>query len=122
MKYRDSSRSAFAPRVSELPTVTSTVLKNATADVFDQVAAAGAVAITRHDRPRAVLMTYENYQRLVEPEVPGLDRLREEYQEFFERMQEPAQKEAAKRLFEATPEELGAAAVRGAQCLKSTRP
>jgi hypothetical protein len=30
-------------------------------------------------------------------------------------MQSPEQKEAAKKLFEATPEELGAAAVRAAQ-------
>lgn len=111
----NKSARGLSARVRDLPTVSATDLKNATADVFDQVAARGAVAVTRHDKPRAVLLSVEEYEELAGPELPGLDELRAECQEMLREMQSPDQKAAAERLFEATPEELGAAAVRGAQ-------
>jgi prevent-host-death family protein len=91
------------------------ILKNSTADVLDQVAVQGAVAITKHDKPRAVLLSIEHYERLTGAKSNLLNELQAEYRSVQEKMQEPAQKAAAKRLFEATPEELGAAAVWAAQ-------
>jgi len=44
-----------------------------------------------------------------------LAKLHEEYLGVLERMQEPEQKAAAERAFNATPEELGQAAVRAAR-------
>ena len=102
-------------KVEELPPVAATTLKNSTADVLDQVAARGAVAITRHDKPRAVLLSIGEYERLTGVPSDLLNELHEEYQGMLEAMQSPEQKAAAERLFEATPEELGAAAVLGAQ-------
>lgn len=103
-------------RVEELPPVTATSLKNRTADVLDQVADLGAVAITRHDKPRAVLLSLEQYRQLKgDDDEDWLAELHEEYLGVLERMQEPEQKAAAERLFEATPEELGDAALRAAQ-------
>ncbi len=109
--------SSFQPtlKVEELPPVTATALKNSTADVLDQVVTQGAVAIMRHDKPRAVLVSIEQYERMTSVENSLLNELQAEYRGMLEKMQEPEQKAAAKRLFEATPEELGAAAVRGAQ-------
>lgn len=101
-------------QVKELPPVTATSLKNRTADVLDHVAATGAVAITRHDKPRAVLLSLERYRELKGEDEDWLADMYEEYRGMLDRMQDPAQKEAAERLFEATPEELGAAAVRAA--------
>jgi len=49
----------FSPRVQELPTVTATELKHSTADVLDQVHAGKALAVARHDKPRAVLISVE---------------------------------------------------------------
>lgn len=90
------------------------MLKNSTADVLDRVAAGAAVAITRHDKPRAILVSIEHYERMAGSESNLLNELQEEYRGVLEKMQSPEQKATAKRLFQATPEELGAAAVRAA--------
>lgn len=115
MSISSSTSHRFSPRLQELPTVTATELKHSTADVLDQVSAGKAVAITRHDKPRAVLISLEQYKELTGNQSGWLDDLQTEYRGMLDRMQEPEQKAAALRLFEATPEELGAAAVRGAQ-------
>jgi prevent-host-death family protein len=103
-------------RVEEMPSVTATELKNKTADVFDLVAAKRAVAIKRHDKPRAVLLSMEEYAALTGGGEPVLlEELKARYRHILDDMQTPEHKAAVKRLFEATPEELGEAAVRGAQ-------
>lgn len=104
-----------APRVQELPTVTATELKNATADVFEQVAAKQAVAITRHEKPRAVLLSVEQYEALTGQRPDWLEQLHEEYRGMLDRMQGPEQRAIADKLFQATPQELGEAALRAAQ-------
>ena len=105
-----------APRVAEMPTISATELKNATADVFEQVAARRAVAITRHEKPRAVLLSVEQYEALTGQQNPDwLEKLHEEYRGLLDRMQGPKQRAAAEKLFKATPEELGEAAVWAAQ-------
>jgi len=113
--------SSPAPRVAEMPTITATELKNATADVFEQVAARRAVAITRHDKPRAVLLSVEQYEALTGQQNPDwLEKLHEEYRGMLNRMQGPEQRAAAERAFNATPEELGEAAVWAAQQKKKS--
>jgi antitoxin Phd len=105
-----------APRVAEMPTISATELKNATADVFEQVAARRAVAITRHEKPRAVLLSVEQYEALTGRQNPDwLEKLHEEYRGLLDRMQGPEQRAAAEKLFKATPEELGEAALWAAQ-------
>jgi antitoxin Phd len=105
-----------SPRVAEMPTISATELKNATADVFEQVAARRAVAITRHDKPRAVLLSVEQYEALTGQQNPDwLEKLHEEYRGLLDRMQGPEQRAAAEKLFNATPEELGEAALWTAQ-------
>ena len=105
-----------SPRVAEMPTISATELKNATADVFEQVAARRAVAITRHDKPRAVLLSVEQYEALAGQQNPDwLEKLHEEYRGLLDRMQGPEQRAAAEKLFKATPEELGEAALWAAQ-------
>lgn len=103
------------PRLQELPTVTATQLKQSTADVLDQVSAGNPVAITRHDKARAVLLSVEQYNDLIAGESSLLAELKTEYRTMLDEMQSPEQKEAAIRAFNATSEELGAAAVKGAQ-------
>lgn len=112
-KYQPTS--PRAPRLHELPTITATELKGATAEVLERVSAGAAVAVTKHDKPRAVIVPYEDYVSWKSGQADLFDRLLEEYQGVLEDMQSPEQKAAAKRLFEATPEELGEAAVLGAK-------
>ncbi|MBJ7327664.1 MAG: type II toxin-antitoxin system Phd/YefM family antitoxin [Chthoniobacterales bacterium] len=107
--------SGMAPRVAEMPSITATELKNSTADVFEQVAARRAVAITRHDKPRAVLLSVDAYEALTGVRPAWLEDLHAEYRGMLDRMQGPEQRAAAERAFNATPEELGAAAVWAAQ-------
>ena len=110
-----------SPRVAEMPTISATELKNATADVFEQVAARRAVAITRHDKPRAVLLSVEQYEALTGQQNPDwLEKLHEEYRGMLDRMQGPEQRAAAERAFNATPEELGEAAVWASQQKKKS--
>ena len=98
-----------------VPTITATELKNSTADVFEQVAAKQAIAITRHEKPRAILLSVEQYEALAGQRPEWLEKLHEEYRGMLERMQGPEQRAAAKRAFNATPEQLGKAAVWAAQ-------
>jgi antitoxin Phd len=108
-------------RVAEMPTISATELKNATADVFEQVAARRAVAITRHDKPRAVLLSVEQYEALTGQQNPDwLEKLHEEYRGMLDRMQGPEQRAASAHAFNATPEELGEAAVWAAQQKKKS--
>lgn len=111
--YRSESQPSA--RVRELPVVTATELKNSTADVIDQLGARGAVAITRHDKPRAVLLSIAEYEALTRQEPDYMAGLMEKYRGMLDRMQGPEQRAAAERAFNATPEELGAAAVWAAQ-------
>ena len=103
------------PRVQELPTITATKLKNSTADVFEQVAAKQAIAITRHEKPRAILLSVEQYEALTGHRPEWLEKLHEEYRGMLDRMQGPEQRAGAEKLFRATPEELGQAALWAAQ-------
>ena len=109
------SPTTTVPRVQELPTITATELKNATADVFEQVAAKQAIAITRHEKPRAILLSVEQYEALAGHRPEWLEKLHEEYRGMLERMQGPEQRAGAEKLFRATPEELGQAALWAAQ-------
>jgi antitoxin Phd len=104
-----------SPRIADMPAISATELKNATADVFEKVATKRAVAITRHDKPRAVLLSVEQYEALTGQRPDWLEQLYEEYQGMLDRMQGPEQRAAADRAFNATPEELGKAAVLAAQ-------
>ena len=111
-----------APRLAEMPTISATELKNATADVFEQVAARRAVAITRHDKPRAVLLSIDQYEALTaQHNPPWLEKLHEEYGGLLDRMQGPEQRAAIEKLFKATPEELGEAALWAAQQRKRNK-
>ena len=103
-------------RVSSLAKVSATELKNSFADVFDRVSAEGAVAITRHEKARAILLSVEEFEALADPE-PEIDLtdLRKQCFQMLEEMQSPEQKAGAMKLFEATPEELGQAALEGYQ-------
>ena len=118
--YRNPSNPA--PRVAEMPAISATELKNATADVFEQVAARRAVAITRHDKPRAVLLSVEQYEALTGQQNPDwLAKLHDEYRGLLDRMQGPKQRAAAEKLFKATPEELGEAALWAARQKAKTK-
>lgn len=108
-------------RLKEMPSVTATALKNSTAEVLDRVARGHAVAITKHDKPRAVIVAYDEYVAWKSKDAEIFNTFLEEGLQMLEAMQSPEQKAAALRAFNATPGELGEAALEGARREKRRR-
>jgi prevent-host-death family protein len=98
----------------DVPTVAATRFKNEFGAVFEQAALGGAVAITKHNTPKAVLLSYAEFQALTRSTSPVLDELTEEFDELLQRMQTPKARAAMESAFDATPQELGRAAVKAA--------
>jgi len=90
-------------------------LKNEPATVIDRVVAGAAVAITRHDKPRAVLVSYEDFQQLAAAREASLGMLSSEFDRLLEAMQAPGAKKGLAAAFEASPGEIGQAAVNAAR-------
>lgn len=102
--------------LNRLPTITSSDAKNGFAALLERVLhKPQAVMITRNARPTAVMLSIETYERLIEAVPDPLAQLTAEFDALVARMQMPAAKSAVDALFTATPEQLGEAAVRGAE-------
>jgi antitoxin Phd len=117
-KEPQMSTLTFRNRLGELvdvPSVAATRLKNELGAVLEE-AARGAVAITRHDAPKAVLVSYEEFRALVSGRAQSLSELDSEFDALLERMQAPKAKKGVAAAFKASGAELGrAAAVRPAR-------
>jgi antitoxin Phd len=98
-----------------LPTVAASRFKNEFGAVFEKAVVGGAVAITKHDAPKAVLMSYAEFEALVRDRFPGLDDLASEFDALLAGMQGPTARKAMAAAFEATPAQLGQATVKGAR-------
>ena len=105
----------------DVPAVAATRLKNEFGAILEQAVRGGAVAITRHDMPRAVLVSYEEFQALVKARSPSLSDLGAEYDVLLARMQTPKAKKGMEAAFNATPAELGRAAVKAAGAAKGEK-
>jgi len=99
----------------DVPTVAATRLKNEFGSVLEQALRGGAVAITRHDTPKAVLISYEEFQALVSARSHTLSDLTAEYNVLLARMQTPKARKGMAAAFNASPAELGRAAVKAAR-------
>jgi PHD/YefM family antitoxin component YafN of YafNO toxin-antitoxin module len=71
----------------------------------------GRVIITKHQRPHAVLLAFEEYERLISSAEPNLDDLTHDFDQLLARMQTPHARAAIDTLFSMSSAELGAAAV-----------
>lgn len=94
----------------ELARVPATRFKNELAAMFEQAALGRPVAITRHDTPKAVLISYEEFRALMESRNPSLGALEAEFDALLEGMQRPAARKAMAAAFDASPEAIGRAA------------
>ena len=110
LTYRNS-----AGELVDVPAIAATRFKNELARVLEQVMRGGAVAITRHDAPKAVLLDYEEFLALTRDRTPVLNELAAEYDVLLERMQTPAARKAVANAFNVTPEQMGKAAVKAAR-------
>ena len=99
----------------DIPKVAATRFKNEFGAIFEQAALGGAVAITKHDAPKAVLISYDEFQALVRARSPGLDDLGARFDALLADMQVPKVKKGMAAAFDASPAKLGRAAVKAAR-------
>ena len=98
-----------------MPTFTATDAKNEFGRVLDIAVEKGAVAITRRDAPKAVLLSVDEFDALVSAGGRTLDTLTAEFDELLARMQTPRARKGMADAFDATPARLGKAAVAAAK-------
>lgn len=100
---------------AETASVTATDAKRDFGGVLDRVMRGGAVVITKHDTPRAVLISVDEFDALSRAGATMLDTLSEQFDAMFERMQTPKARAGMKAAFDASPKQLGKAAVAAAR-------
>jgi prevent-host-death family protein len=98
----------------DIPTIPATQAKSEFGAILDSAVAGGAVAITRHDATKAVLLSYAEFESLVKSRSTALDDLSAQFDGLLQRMQTPRARKGMKAAFNASPAELGRAAVRAA--------
>jgi antitoxin Phd len=99
----------------DVPTVAASRFKNEFGAIFEQASINGAIAITKHNTPKAVLLSYAEFEALIMASAPALDDLSKRFDDLLQRMQTPKAKAAMASAFDASPEELGRAAVKAAR-------
>ncbi len=104
----------------DMAVVAATKVKHEFGTILEKATHGGAVAITRHDVPKAVLLSYEEFVSLVKDRAPQLDDLSTEFDALLTRMQTAKAKQGMADAFKASPSQLGRAAVNAAR--KDRRP
>lgn len=98
-------------QVVEVDAFSATEAKNSFGDVLDRAMTEGMIAITRHGKPRVVVLSIEEYEARTPHVEDPLDSLRDEFDALVERMQTRAAKAAGRALFAVPPARLVRAAV-----------
>src|SRR6185369_4998107 len=94
-------------------TVAASEAKNQFGQVLESALRDGAVVITKHDAPKAVLISLEDLEAIA---ARGrLDTLAREFDAKYVHMQKPGFAKALDTAFGAAPKQLGAAAVKAAR-------
>lgn len=109
-----TSTAAASPSPA-VETVTATVAKNEFRRVLETATTRGRVVITKYRDPRAVLMSFDEYQRLLRAREPQLDTLTKEFDGLLAKMQAPRARAGTAAAFSMSSDELGAAAVAAAK-------
>ena len=71
----------------DISTVAATKVKNEFGAILEQTMHSGAVAITRHDMPKAVLLSFAEFESLVKERSRSLDDLNAEFDGLLAHMQ-----------------------------------
>jgi len=98
----------------DIPTVAATQVKNEFGAILERATHGGAVAITRHHKPKAVLISYDEFESLVKARSNTLADLSTEFDALVVRMQTPKARKGMNAAFKASSAQLGRAAVKAA--------
>jgi prevent-host-death family protein len=105
--------------MDDMPTekalVTATQAKNSFGLLLEKAIRGGVVVITKHDAPKAVLISVDQYAALSGAPEAQIDSLSAEFDSLLLRMQRPGARRAMQKAFHASPKQLGRAAVAAAR-------
>lgn len=104
-----------APEAGQVVTVSSTEAQNALGALLDRVARGSRVVVTRYNRRQAVILSAKEYDALLSEDPVDLGSLEREFDQLVARMQTPEHRGAVESLFQLSGEEIGEAAVSGAE-------
>ena len=101
--------------VVEADRLSATQAKNELGSVLEKVIRGGRVVITKHDVPKAILISVDEFTTLSRDAEMKLDKLGSEFDAALERMQSLKTRVGMKTAFDASPARLGKAAVKAAR-------
>jgi antitoxin Phd len=99
----------------EASSVTATDAKKQFGRVLEMVLRGGAVVITKHDAPKAILLSVDEFNALTRATETKLDSLSADFDAMLARMQTPRARSGMQAAFGASPRALGRAAVTAAR-------
>lgn len=99
----------------EQTSYTATEAKHEFGRVLEQAIQGKTVVITRHDAPRAVLISLEQFKALQDAPQLKLNTLSEQFDALLDRMQTPQARRGMSAAFNASPKQLGKASVAAAR-------
>ena len=99
----------------EASSVTATDAKKQFGRVLEMVLRGGAVVITKHDAPKAILLSVDEFNALTQTAENKLDSLSADFDAMLARMQTPRARSGMQAAFGASPKALGRAAVTAAR-------
>jgi prevent-host-death family protein len=95
--------------------VTATEAKNKFGLLLEKAMRGGVVVITKHDAPKAVLISIDEYTALSGAPAARINSLTAEFDSLLMRMQRPGARNAMQAAFRALPKQIGKAAVAAAR-------
>jgi antitoxin Phd len=99
----------------EPSSVTASEAKSEFGRVLEMAIQGGAIVITKHDAPKAVLISVANFNALARATETRLDSLAREFDALLAKMQTPKARLGMKTAFAASGKQLGKAAVAAAR-------
>src|SRR5688572_31912097 len=126
MKNRDTAEKVFTPqrqrnvsrhenRGATKACYTATEAKNEFGRLLEQAIQGTTVLITKHNSPRAVLISIDHFQTIQEAPQAKLNTLTEQFDTLLERMQSPKVRRGMAAAFRANNKQLDRAAVAAAR-------
>ena len=91
--------------------VTATEAKNKFGRLLEKVMQGGVIVITKHDAPKAVLISMDKYTALASAPESRINTLSAEFDSLLMRMQGAGVRNSMQAAFRASPKQIGRAAV-----------
>lgn len=105
--------------LAEIP---ATRFKNEFASMFEKAALGEPIAITKHDTPKAVLISYGEFQALMRARSAALQELEAHFDAVLQSMQRPKAKAGMAAAFDAPPGKVARAAMKAVRKRPRRKP